>query len=392
MTLAHCETPSQPEALEPLWALFPNFRCPVIGTCLTVGEQAAILKKSGKDPRTMNDYQIHHAVMETLDSENPVSRRADRFIRHKHRKAIARYQALDPTELENAWAPACTSGEVEGLFFVICSRPDVGQSLKVRAFGDLHMLCHTNMTDILRARRQVDDQVHANRRLAGLLNREKKKNGDLTRQLKQARKDLAEAVRRRARPEPDRTPRPSGPDHRDEALKELKAALNRSEEEARQLERRKRKLEIRCFELESDNRLLSDEIRRQICPHAEGATIPDNQPICCRDCGHCPRRILMVGGITKLESFYRDLVEGAGHEFIYHDGYMKSGTRKIIDMVAQADLVLCPVNCNSHNACRTIKRLCKKYNTHCKMLPGSSLTMISRALTDQIPVDLASSN
>ncbi|GAB6096007.1 hypothetical protein JCM14469_22600 [Desulfatiferula olefinivorans] len=392
MSLVEPTASGSPGIIAPLWELFPNFRCPVIGACLTVGEQAAILKKSGHDPRTLTDYQIHHTLMEALDSDNPTSRRADRFIRHKHRRAIARYGVLGPAELENAWAPACASGEIEGLFFTICARSDVGQSLKVKAFGDLHMLCHTNMTDILRARRKIDDQIHVNRRLAALLNREKKKCGDVTRQLRQARKDLDDQARRQNRPAPPPHPKYPAPDYRDDALKILKADLARAEEEKRHLERQKRTLEIRSFELESDNRLLSEEVRRLICPRADDSKTPGDEPACCRDCTHCPRRVLMVGGITKLEPFYRNLVEASGHEFIYHDGYMKSGTRKIDDMVAQADLVLCPVNCNSHNACRTIKRLCKKYDTNCKMLPGSSLSMITKALTDRIPADLTSAN
>ncbi|MBW1745825.1 MAG: DUF2325 domain-containing protein, partial [Deltaproteobacteria bacterium] len=50
-------------------------------------------------------------------------------------------------------------------------------------------------------------------------------------------------------------------------------------------------------------------------------------------------------------------------------------------LVRRSDMVLCPVNCNSHNACLNVKKLCKKYCKRVQMLPSSSLSSISQALS-----------
>jgi len=93
------------------------------------------------------------------------------------------------------------------------------------------------------------------------------------------------------------------------------------------------------------------------------------------------RRVLLVGGMTKLESFYRELVEEKKGIFEYHDGYMNGGSNGLGNKVRRADLILCPVNCNSHNACLMVKRLSKKYTKPVYMLANASLNSISQALS-----------
>ena len=46
----------------------------------------------------------------------------------------------------------------------------------------------------------------------------------------------------------------------------------------------------------------------------------------------------------------------------------------------RADIILCPVNCNSHGACVKVKNLAKKHHKTFYMLPNGSLSTISRLL------------
>jgi hypothetical protein len=91
-------------------------------------------------------------------------------------------------------------------------------------------------------------------------------------------------------------------------------------------------------------------------------------------------QITKVGGITKIKHLYRDLVESIGGEFDYHDGYMKNRKHNLEARISRSDLIICPVNCNSHGACHKVKTLSKKYNKQVKMVPSSSLSSISNAL------------
>jgi len=96
----------------------------------------------------------------------------------------------------------------------------------------------------------------------------------------------------------------------------------------------------------------------------------------------CRKRILIVGGIVKIKDRYKKLIEENGGIFEYHDGYMKGGKKGLKYQVRRADLVLCPVNCNSHNACSLTKKLGKKYSRPVHMLAGSGLSAISQALLE----------
>lgn len=94
----------------------------------------------------------------------------------------------------------------------------------------------------------------------------------------------------------------------------------------------------------------------------------------------CLKRILIVGNITKMERLYRQLIEGSGGIFDYHDGYMKTGSRQLESRLKRADMVLCPVSCNSHAACTMVKNLAKKHKKPVHMLANSSLSTLSQAI------------
>jgi hypothetical protein len=94
----------------------------------------------------------------------------------------------------------------------------------------------------------------------------------------------------------------------------------------------------------------------------------------------CKKRILMVGGITRMESLYRELIESRGGIFEYHDGYVKKGAKCLEGCFKRADVVICPVNCNSHAACSIVKNLGKKHNKTVHMLSNSSLSAVSQVI------------
>ena len=100
----------------------------------------------------------------------------------------------------------------------------------------------------------------------------------------------------------------------------------------------------------------------------------------CAACDLCQKRVLMVGGITKMENRYREVIETRGGVFEYHDGYMRNGSRELEGVIRRADMVLCPVNCNSHTACGVVKNLGKKYGKPVFMLAGSSVSALAQAV------------
>jgi hypothetical protein len=102
----------------------------------------------------------------------------------------------------------------------------------------------------------------------------------------------------------------------------------------------------------------------------------------------CKKRILLVGGVTRIKTLYRQLVEDGGGVFEYHDGYMTKGAKDLERRLKQADVVLCPVTCNSHGACTMVKKLGKKYNKPVHMLASSGLTAFSQVLRGEERTDM----
>ena len=95
----------------------------------------------------------------------------------------------------------------------------------------------------------------------------------------------------------------------------------------------------------------------------------------------CQKRVLMVGGLTKMASLYRQVIEAKNGIFEYHDGYMQNGVKNLERRVRRADMVLCPVNCNSHAACALVKKLGKKHKKPVRLLSGASLNAIGEAIS-----------
>jgi uncharacterized protein DUF2325 len=106
-------------------------------------------------------------------------------------------------------------------------------------------------------------------------------------------------------------------------------------------------------------------------------------PLCkaCSNFDFCGKKVLVVGGIDRMESSYRELVEaGGGSSFEHHTGVMKHGPQRLKNSLMRSDVVLCPVRCNSHTACRQVKKLGKKFNKPVFFLANFSLNAVERVM------------
>jgi len=90
--------------------------------------------------------------------------------------------------------------------------------------------------------------------------------------------------------------------------------------------------------------------------------------------------VAYVGGVESLESSYKDLAESFGCPFCYHGGHCERGKREIEGIVERNDVIFCPVDINSHNACRMVKEACKLRNKSCYFLRSSGLSAFKKSL------------
>jgi hypothetical protein len=409
----------------PIWAIPDFLKCPVAGAMLTVEKHRSILKKCGYDVKPMKPYEYHQKIMLKLGDENNVSQKVNNFIRTQSAGQMARVAGMAEPEIRTLWAKHLETGDVGPLFYAIVSHKKTSPELLADIAGEVHMQSHANMTEIFTIRRQVAGMTER-------LEREKRKLNDKTRALKEMNKarkaDAATIGHLEARNwelaaqvqtlQPDTATQAKNNAEKkqfEKTIQTLTADLALEQTAHQALMQKHKALQIELFSHQSELELIKKEFQSLIsprssgtppCPHpaenAAGSAFSDaacSETICARSscgqgscsCDHCVRdkciryqlcakRIFLVGGITKMRAFYKEIVENAGGEFHYHNGYMKNANAGLEAKVKRCDLVLCPVNCNSHTACRKVKQLCNRHNKPLKILNSASLSAVSQAL------------
>jgi len=380
---------------KPLWEIDQVYHCSIAGTCLTMSEQKKILAKEKILYKHLRPFDIHSIMLSKAKEENRISRRVNDLLNRKYRKEILELSDCDEAKFLSIWDEKFKVGEVDGLYWVALSCRDYAAKTLNRLFGDIHMLSHVNggesgnsLQEIVRIRKE-------NERLNRTLKQEKETRRQMKKKIAAFEGNFAEMevkyndiiVENRKLAEELSSIRPSRLiDELQAENAALKNRLNKDEVELKKytrlvksLKNEKKKMLSSLSNLEETNNNLKSELGNSVKQFFSVLQPCDEN---CPAFDLCARRILIVGGITKLKSLYRDLVEERGGMFDYHDGYMRGGEGVLAEKVRRSDVVLCPVDVNSHKACLSVKKVCKRLQRPYQMLSSSGLTGITRALVD----------
>jgi len=101
-----------------------------------------------------------------------------------------------------------------------------------------------------------------------------------------------------------------------DSLRALENKYSRQLDQLRCLEREKRRLQIELFDIQSTNNVLADEIKQLISQISVVVASGNNCDETCPQYQLCAKRILIVGGMTKMKHMYRQLVESSGVNLI----------------------------------------------------------------------------
>jgi hypothetical protein len=384
-----------------IWEIEPHFKCPVVGAMLSVEKHRAILKKCGYDVLHLKPYEYHQKIMMKLSDKNSVSVKVNNFIKNNSRKCMIQVSQAGPGGMRQLWDEHKKSGNVGPMMFAVVSCRDSDVELLCDVYGEVHMLAHANMTKVFDIQKQLAKNNEA-------LAREQQKVGSKTDRIKELVKSrktdtgrilALEAENRnlecRIREFENRVGVGnsfngvvSGLEGKVAALEQQLCELN---EKFDLVEKEKRRFQIQAFNFQNENQTLRAEFESLVdnfgafaADEPDQAGLPCEEKGCLKDeCERyrlCAKRIFMVGGITKMKAYYKNIIEKAGGEFDYHDGYIKNTASNLEARVKRSDLVLCPVNCNSHTACLKVKQLCMRHNIELKILSSSSLSAVSNAL------------
>lgn len=370
-----------------IWEADELFRCPLIGLGLGLAEQKRLLKKMSFPVADLSPFEIHELFVHAAAAENPLSRKASLLLRRKYEREAAPLRPLGEEAFLARWKKALADGRYAPLLWAAATR-ELSEEARRAIYGDIHMAMHGAADEQMLTRREFAElERRAAQKAARLrclkekdtvLRAEKERMEESLRRLSVENESLrAERERLRAAP---RSAASAYWERRGPELEDENAALRAALEAVSQ----------RLEEREGLMRALLREQRGRFAPQGEAA---------CSDCAHCEtaccgracdascpsfdlcrKRVLIVGGVERMETLYRDFIERGGGELDYHNGSLQGGTRQLERSLRRADIILCPVNCNSHGACVKVKNLAKKHKKTFYMLPNGSLSTISRLL------------
>ncbi|MEA2085174.1 MAG: DUF2325 domain-containing protein [Thermodesulfobacteriota bacterium] len=374
------------------WEIDRFFKCPVPGMCLTNSEQKHLLKKAGFSLKKKSLFEIHETLVVSSDSENPLSRKVDNLLNRKFNHEAASLFGLGEKEFKRHLRTCFEAGEFGGSLWAAATRPDLSIECRREIFGVVHMAMHSHagksgkfkkklaceQEKSSEMRREAGKEVRARRAL-------RKDNAKLMHEREELRVELIFAEKENARLESEIA------GSKDRLLfAGFKQENDRLKADLNALSGKVKKNDNQTAFLKEQNRRLSAELDRQ--KESSARFKKQTQGIirdffdlnrCDASCPAfdlCKKRILLVGGMTRMESLYRQLIEKGGGIFEYHDGYMQRGVKRLENSLRRADVVLCPVNCNSHAACSLVKNLGKKHNKPVRMLAGAGLSAVFRSI------------
>jgi regulator of replication initiation timing len=379
---------------EPLnfWQVQSFFACPVVGMCLTQAEQQQLLKKCGFSPKKCSAFELHETLVASSESDNRVSRRVDRLLQRKYGKQASELLALDHETFMSRFKSAMEAGEHAAVLWAAAIHPSLSIAHRREVFGDIHMAMHWSGGQRMMMQRKLE-QHKANLEKA----RQHIKQIAQERRLLQSENETLKKsqARLKAALESEQNEKRGIEAARDEhcddvALHEMLQQNRQLQCELEILHNRLSGQQQRIAVLQADNQRLSDQLSaqgnltRRVTEETRtilAAMVPLNRcDASCPSFDLCQKRILIVGGISRMASLYRELVESSGGVFEYHDGHMKKGAHHLETRLKRADVVICPVSCNSHAACSIVKNLAKKHKKTVHMLANSSLKSVSEAI------------
>jgi hypothetical protein len=96
------------------------------------------------------------------------------------------------------------------------------------------------------------------------------------------------------------------------------------------------------------------------------------------------RTILYVGGRPHQIPQLKALVERTGARFLHHDGGIEHSSSLLPGLISRADVLLFPIDCISHDAVATLKRLCRQLEKPYLPLRTASLATLASSLAGMV--------
>jgi len=369
-----------------IWEFAANLHCSIIGTCLSTAELRQILIKLGrKEAATASEHDLHASGVLLASQRNEGAKLLHKALDRRHRVSINRFgKTKTAEEVRAAWKEAVHRGDIPGAYWASLTHPATNQALLSEIFAEVHMLSHLVGAANRAAIRRLRQLAEANAELEAKVGRQQQQLRDAVvsrdTTIRELRRTLEERIERNCSSAAQRSADP------DSGLwvnlvADLKRRLATAESRCERLERQLAECRSdliternACAKTNRENRELRQELEEI---EANLAGIGDtSEP---------PRRLpnltlLYVGGRQAQIGHLRMFAERAGTTFLHHDGGIEERSGLLQGLISRADAVLFPVDCISHAAMSSLKRICRQSGKVFLPLRGAGLAPFCAAL------------
>lgn len=354
--------------------------CHALGICLTDEEARKLARQTGFNKNgAATPFEVHTHLIEGCRADRQMARKVQKFLNQKYGWIMRRVDRVRGEGVEEVWRKLVQQGETKGAFWAIMTRGDVTPELLRKIFGEVHMTCFGNVTKQIARIRKLASQGGE---LENLKQRLTKTQDRLSR-VRSERDRLKGEIREKEetlqsqKGKFDDAKKPSV----DTIMVSTEAAFRWRQKRTKLLEKLRQERNLRLL-LEKKVKGLEKELEgvRQEKHSGQKNTLPAPASSHSTAFSLKGKKVLFVGGLDRMESRYRQLIESLGGSFDYHSGYYGKGGEAFENKVKRADVVLLPVNCVSHFASAIAKRLCKKEDKPFIPLLSTGLTSVYRAL------------
>lgn len=361
-----------------LWQLPEKHLCALLGAAFDARELRQLVRRAGyADWDKASDYALHSTAVQHAKTRSDLSALLQKKLDERCAAALNRFRAArSRTEVIDAWRDWAATGDQVGAYWAALTHPQCDADADELLSQDMHMLAHFAFAARRAATRRLRDADEHAAQLEGALARVQAQCTALRATSAALRRDCEQSRREAARANAALLRWTSGDEARGwearvRALEDSLAAARHAAAEARR--------ELAAFMRRSSVRTgLPERVpaRRECRP---GLPPPSaEQPSSPADL--TARRLLCVGGKTRLVPQYRAAIESANGVFLYHDGGIEDHLSRLPALLRSADAVVCLAADVSHCAYYAVKRYCKRFGKSCALLPGSSVSALTQGL------------
>jgi len=351
----------------------------------------------------MTDYKLHSIFVNSAGIATPPIRYIQKLLDKKFCHQIKHYsKARTSEEFEQLWVNSLGSGDVAAAFWALITNPRLDEEMLQRVTGEVHMLSHisgaSTRKDIkvlgkLKEQKQIANEAYS-KSTSSMASRLRKKEAEIN-QLRENDTQQKEKIQalEKAKKRLDELEKEGLQSQLELKVNNLTNQLYTTLSRANLANNRVSELELEINVAADRHKMLeqaANESREELMAvESTLSRLLNNH--CSNNCDksdtpECPLsnlkglNILYVGGRASQCSFFKALVEQHNGSFLYHDGGKEDSKARLANILAQADAVLCPTDCVSHDAYYRIKKHCENQAKQMIMIPHASLSSFAKGL------------